>query len=158
MAERLTEKFNRNFEVITESIANFTHVREGLPICVVNAVPVAATSSTTMTITMPTDCWIDGIYPTVFTTAGVAVQDAWVDRIDIAGFRIWEMQGSVGPIFAGLTQNSLPQTAQAFHGYARPFKVRQGDVITTTFTSLNAAVLRGTVFVDAYRVDPMHPA
>jgi hypothetical protein len=156
MAERLTDKFNKLFSILVTGIANFTKAGAGLPISTVNTIAVAPTSSTTLTITMATDAWIAGIYPTVLTTAGAQVQDAWVDRIDITGFRIWDMQGALGPIY-GPSPTVLPKTGQQFSGYARPFPVRQGDVISVTFTSLNAAALRGTVFVDAYRADDLGP-
>ena len=154
----MTDKFNRLFSTLVGAVSRYAKLGSGLPITVVNTVAVAATSSTQLTITMPTDAWVSGIYPTVLTTAGVAVQDAWCDSIDIAGFRIYDMQGALGPIFNPAAVNSIPQTAQTFHGYPHQFRVRQGDTITITFTSLNAAILRGTAYIDAYRVDHLEPA
>jgi hypothetical protein len=160
MAERMTDAFNRLFSSLVNSIVNYTKAGCGLPITVINTTPIAATATTVLTITMPTDAWVSGIYPTCATAAGAQLQDVWVDRIDIAGFQIWDMQGALGPIYGEAVTSSamLPATPQARHGYARPFLVRQGDTISVSFSSLNAAVQRGTVFIDAYRADALRPA
>tara|TARA_R110002110_G_scaffold203316_1_gene414428 strand:+ start:206 stop:676 length:471 start_codon:yes stop_codon:yes gene_type:complete len=156
MAERMTDKFTKLFTMLTNAIVNFTKAGAGLPITVINTTPVQPLAASVLTITMPTDAWVCGIYPTVTTVLGAQVQDVWCDRIDIAGFNIWDMQGAVAPVF-GVGQ-TLPLWSQGFHGYARPFLVRQGDVITVTFTSLNAAATRGTVAIDSYRADHLTTA
>ena len=133
----------------------------------INTIPVVAAGTTNLTITMPVDSWVCGIYPTVVNPAAVLgatqVNDGWCSRIDIAGFNIWTMQGLIGPLFGAATSTdaTLPVTSQGSHGYARPFLVRQGDTITVSFTSLQPVgglVYRGTVFIDAYRADTLTTA
>jgi hypothetical protein len=165
MAERMTDKFNRLFTSLTNALVNWTKAGAGLPITVINTVPVLPAATSTLTITMPVDSWVCGIYPTVLNVAAAAaeVSDAWCDRIDIAGFQIWTMQGALSPVYgaAGSSTGTLPLTNQAIHGYARPFLVRQGDTITVSFTSQVAAggaTYRGTVFIDAYRADHLTTA
>ena len=166
MAERMTDKFNRLFSGMVNSIINWTKGGAGLPITVINTVPVLPAATSTLTITMPVDSWVCGIYPTVLNVAAVPstqVNDAWCDRIDIAGFQIWSMQGAIAPVYgeSGSSTSTLPLTNQAIHGYARPFLVRQGDTITVSFTSLVAAggaTYRGTVFIAAYPDDSLTTA
>lgn len=166
MAERMTDKFNRLFQALVNAVVNWTKAGAGLPITVINTIPVVPAATTPLTITMPVDSWVCGVYPTVVNTAAIPstqVTDAWCARIDIAGFQIWSMQGAIGPVFGeSFSVNStLPLTNQANHGYARPFLVRQGDTITVSFTNLQAAggaTYRGTVFIDAYRADNLTTA
>jgi|TARA_R110000751_G_scaffold44863_3_gene102302 hypothetical protein len=164
MAERMTDKFNRLFSSLVNAVVNWTKAGAGLPITVINTVPVLPAATTNLTITMPVDSWVCGVYPTVLNVAAATaaqVTDGWCSRIDIAGFQIWSMQGLIGPVFGETTSTSstLPLTNQAMHGYARPFLVRQGDTITVSFTSLSAAnTYRGTVFIDAYRADSLTTA
>ena len=154
MAGRLTDQFTALFQSLVNAIVNWTKAGAGLPITVINTIPIAVAATTNLTITMPVDSWVCGIYPSVVSpgvppATALQVTDAWCSRIDIAGFNIWTMQGLIGPIFGD----------QGTHGYARPFLVRQGDTITVSFTSLNAAtVYRGTVFIDAYRADTLTTA
>jgi hypothetical protein len=167
MAGRLTDHFTALFQSLVDAIVNWTKAGAGLPITVINTIPVAVAATTNLTITMPVDSWICGIYPTVLdptvVTGATQVNDAWCSRIDIAGFNIWSMQGLIAPLFGAATSNgaTLPSTSQGVHGYARPFLVRQGDTITVAFTSLQPAagiVYRGTVFIDAYRADHLTTA
>ena len=168
MAARLTDQFTKLFTSLVNAIVNWTKAGAGLPITVINTVPVLPAATTNLTITMPVDSWVCGVYPSVVNAPappGVAIQvtDAWCSRIDIAGFQIWSMQGLIGPVFgdAASVSSTLPQTNQATHGYARPFLVRQGDTITVSFTSLQLAAgltYRGTVFIDAYRADTLTTA
>jgi hypothetical protein len=166
MAARLTDQFTKLFTSLVNAIVNWTKAGAGLPITVINTVPVLPAATTNLTITMPVDSWVCGVYPTVLNVAAVPstqVSDGWCSRIDIAGFQIWSMQGLIGPVFGESTSASstLPLTNQAAHGYARPFLVRQGDTITVSFTSLQPAAgitYRGTVFIDAYRADHLTTA
>ena len=166
MAGRLTDQFTALFQSLVNAIVNWTKAGAGLPITVINTIPIAVAATTNLTITMPVDSWVCGIYPSVVSpgvppATALQVTDAWCSRIDIAGFNIWTMQGLIGPIFGDVSSASstLPVTNQGTHGYARPFLVRQGDTITVSFTSLNAAtVYRGTVFIDAYRADTLTTA
>jgi hypothetical protein len=137
----------------------------GLPITMTGATGVAAAGTTVLSITAPTDCYVRGLTGTILITAsGNATTTGRLDRIDVAGFQIWDCQTATDPILAPITgaagaggasaQFSPAQTL----GYPKGFKLRQGDTMQFTFVNNGAAACTGSVLIDAYRVDQIKPA
>lgn len=151
-------------QAVAAKLAVFTRADYGLPITLTGAVQVAATSSAVLSITIPTDSYVRSILHTVLLDAnGSAVSDAFLDRVDVAGFQIYDAQTATVPLLNPVNAAGVPSANGQFSplntvGFPRGFKLRQGDTIEFTFTSNNAAATRGSVQVDAFRIDQMHPA
>jgi len=149
------------FAVIADTLRSWARQDYGLPITLTGAATIPVTGSAQLTITIPTDSYIRSITHTVLLDAtGAAVPDAFLDRIDVAGFQIYDAQTAVVPLSAPVTGAGAPgafSTPLRTLGYPKGFRLRQGDTIQFTFSSNNAAVTRGSVQVDAYRIDQLRP-
>jgi hypothetical protein len=154
VAQRLTDKITEAIARAANALTVYTRANQGLPIVMVKALSVAASTTSTLTFTVATDCWVNGITTNVTTAAFVLVNDARVTRIEVAGFLLFEDQGTQCPFFYDATSGrSGYETAENFKGYATPFRLRQGDVLSVTCQNddaSNAAIVSAKI--DAYRV------
>ena len=159
--QRLTDLVANALATLANAVVSWARQDWGLPITITGAATIPITGSAQLTITLPTDSHIRSITHTVLLDAtGAAVPDAFLDRIDVAGFQIYDAQTAVVPLPAPVTGAGAPgafSTPLRTLGYPKGFRLRQGDTIQFTFTSNNAAVTRGSVQVDAYRIDQLRP-
>ena len=159
MAQRLTDRFTEAFAAVANAISVYTRANQGLPMIMVKATSVAAAATSTLTITATTDVWVNGIETNITTAAFALVNDARVTRIQVAGFLLMEDQGSDEPFFYDTTGGRAGyQNASQWKGYATPFQIRQGDIISVTCENNDAstaAIL--SVKVDAYRTTSAAP-
>jgi hypothetical protein len=106
VAQRLTDKITEAIARAANALTVYTRANQGLPIVMVKALSVAASTTSTLTFTVATDCWVNGITTNVTTAAFVLVNDARVTRIEVAGFLLFEDQGTQCPITNGSTAAS----------------------------------------------------
>jgi hypothetical protein len=159
MVQRLTDKFTEAFQTLVSAVQTYTRANQGLPMIMAEALSVPAASTQSLTITCTTDVYVNNIQTNVTSAAFALVNDARVTRIQVAGFLLYEDQGTQTPFFYDTTGGRAGyEGAENFKGYATPFKLRQGDVITVTCQNTdaaNAAIL--SVKVDAYRTTQARP-
>ena len=159
MATRITDIITQLYATMVAAFKKGSRVEYGLPITITNAITCPVSSTTQLSVTVPVDCWVRGIYPEIVDPAAIATMqnDMFVSSITIAGFTLFDCQATIMPIFAAVYPNS-PQTALNKLGYPNGFKLRQGDVITISFVNQDAGNAgRGSVLVDAYRCDQLRP-
>lgn len=159
MVQRLTDKFTEAFQHLANAVAVYTRSNQGLPMIMAKADNIPAASTQTLTITATTDVWINGIQTNVTDAAFALVADARVTRIQVAGFLLYDDQGANEPFFYDTTGGRAGyDTAENFKGFASPFLIRQGDIISVTCENNNGAAARIlSTRVDSYRTTQARP-
>ena len=159
MATRITDAITKAIAQTAHAISVYTRASQGLPLTMVQAIQVAASSTQSLTMTATTDIWVNGISTNLTTVAMVLVDDARITRMEIAGFLIYEDQGTDEPLFMDTTGGRAGyNNPQGYHGFPTPFVMRQGDVLTVTCENNDAgAVAVLSVKVDAYRCSMQRP-
>jgi hypothetical protein len=165
---RVVDLLQAALQRISLALSTLSRDYYGLPITLTGATAVAANGSAVLTITVPTDSYVRSLSHRVLITAtGAQALNARLDRIDVAGFQIWDCQTALDPhlvpvIGAGAAAGAGGIAGQVSPlqtvGFPKGFRLRQGDTIEFTFTSNNAAATRGSIQVDAFRVDQIKPA
>jgi hypothetical protein len=159
MADRLTDKFTKAFAAAAHAISVYTRANQGLPMIMVKADSIPAVTTQTLTITATTDVWVNGIETNITSAAFALIATARVTRIQVAGFLLFEDQGSNEPFFFDTSGGRAGyQNASQWKGFATPFQIRQGDIISVTCeNNTAAAVAILSVKVDAYRTSHNQP-
>ena len=156
----MTDKISEIFQAIGRAVQVYTRANQGLPLIMTRAISVPAATTQTLTITCTTDVYVNNIQTNVTSAAFALVNDARVTRIQVAGFLLYEDQGTQTPFFYDNTGGRAGyDTAENFKGFATPFRIRQGDVISVTCQNLDAAnpaIL--SVKTDSYRTTPLTTA
>jgi hypothetical protein len=157
--QRVTDFVAQMCATLVAAFKRWSRVEYGLPITITNAIACPVSATTQLSVTVPVDCWVRGVYPEILDPAAIAAMqnDMFVSSVTIAGFTLFDCQATIQPIFASVYPNT-PQTSLNKTGYPNGFKLRQGDVITISFVNQDAAnVGRGSVLVDAFRCDQLRP-
>jgi hypothetical protein len=159
MGTRITDFITQLCATMVAAFRKWSRVEYGLPITITNSIACPVSSTTQLSVTVPVDCWVRGVYPEIVDPAAPATMqnDMFVSSVTIAGFTLLDCQATIQPIFASVYPNT-PQTPLNKLGFPNGFKLRQGDVITISYVNQDAANPgRGSVFVDAYRCDQLRP-
>lgn len=159
MAKRLTDSVTDAIDSIAKAIRTYTRASQGLPMTMVRALAVPVNTTQSVTITAATDVWVNGVFTNITTAAGLYLFDAQVTRMEISGFLIYENQST------GVTawfKDAVGGKAGYDHplnykGFANPFVLRQGDILTVTFQNGPTAAAQCSVLVDAYRCTRLSP-
>ena len=159
MAQRITDLMTQLVSMIATAFRRWSNADYGLPITMTNAIAVPQSATVQLSVTVPVDCFVRGIYPVVCAPAAPQTVDdeMFVAGITIAGFSLWDCQAVIAPVLSSANPNQ-PLSANQISGYPGGFKLRQGDVVTVSFTNGPTAAGRGSVFIDAYRCDSLRPA
>lgn len=159
MAQRISDIMTQLVSMLTAAFRKWSNVDYGLPITMTNAIAVPQSTTTQLSVTVPVDCFVRGIYPVICAPGapGTVDDEMFVAGVTIAGFTLLDCQATIAPVFSSTNPNQ-PLNANQISGYPGGFKLRQGDVITVSFTNGPTAAGRGSVYVDAYRCDSLRPA